>query len=337
MKKEIPNPKPLILTEGYFSDQAYDSQEIMAQSSKNWEHHCRYQLGSNRLSGRNKILQLHSMQIMYAHRKGGTMHTVGLTKDSFAIVVIEACGDKACFGRMKLHTGDILFFDNSYPSNFIINTMIQFTVINIPKKMLGSRLSALSKILGHSIHDTDALYVITLNEIWKRFTDPSDTEKNVQQFIEAEEEIFAVIVKLLSEQTPTIPKLTSGEKIALEIRDQVLGHMDGKISIRSLAEEYDVSEQTLQNSFKSLFGFTPKQFFHSLKLNQAYHDLQKSDPEQTTVSEVALKWGFVHMGRFSAYYEELFGEYPSVTLNKTPYCQENAMAEECVDRQEEMS
>ncbi len=41
------------------------------------------------------------------------------------------------------------------------------------------------------------------------------------------------------------------------------------------------------------------------------------------------------MGRFSAYYTELFGEYPSQTL-KTPCCQEENLDEACVSRQEEM-
>ncbi len=58
-------------------------------------------------------------------------------------------------------------------------------------------------------------------------------------------------------------------------------------------------------------------FFCTLKLNLVYYELQKSDPEQTSVSIVALKWGFVHMGHFSAYYKELFGEYPSETLKNT--------------------
>ena len=153
---------------------------------------------------------------------------------------------------------------------------------------------------------------------------------------EAEEEILAVIMKLLSEQTPVIPKLTTGEKISLDIRDKVFGHMDGYMNISSLAKEYNISEQTLQNSFKSLFGYTPKHFFRLLKLNLVHRELMENNPEQTIVSEIASKWGFVHMGRFSAYYKELFGEYPSVTL-KTSYTQEENTMEACVERQEEMS
>ncbi len=336
MKNKKFTPQPLTLKEGYFSDQTYDGYEMMTKSINNWEQLCPYQLHPNGLSGRHQVLQLHSMQIAYAHRKGGTMHNAGSPKDSLAIAVLEACEDKACFGRMKLRVGDIVFFDDSHPHNFITNDTIQFSVVSIPRKRLGSQLSKLSNILDHRIHDTDALFATTLHEIWKRFTDTSHKEKDTLPFKEAEEEILAVIMKLLSEQTPSIPKLTSGEKTVLDIRDQVFHHMDGKISISSLAKQHEVTEQTLQNSFKSLFGFTPKRFFRLLKLNLVHQELQKSDPDQTKVSKVASKWGFVHMGRFSAYYKELFGEYPSQTL-ETLCCQEDNLGEACVIRQEEIT
>ncbi len=34
----------------------------------------------------------------------------------------------------------------------------------------------------------------------------------------------------------------------------------------------------------------------------------------TTVTQVALHWGFDHLGRFSRYYAREFGELPSDTL-----------------------
>jgi AraC-like DNA-binding protein len=34
----------------------------------------------------------------------------------------------------------------------------------------------------------------------------------------------------------------------------------------------------------------------------------------TTVTDVALKWGFNHLGRFSGFYVRQFGEAPSETL-----------------------
>jgi len=329
------NPPPLTLTEGYFSDKQYNGYEMMSESINNWKQLCPYQLRPDGLSGRYQVLQLHSMKIVYAQRKGGTMHNTGSPKECFTIGVVEACAGKVCFEHLKLQAGDILFFDDSYPHNFITNDMIQFILVTIRKSSLGSRLSKLSKALDLCIKDTDARFATTLREIWKRFTESSHEKKNTQSYKDAEEEVLEVIMKLLSEQTPAKSKLTAGEKIALEIRDQVFHHMDGNISISSLAKQYKVSEQTLQNSFKSLFGFTPKLFLRQLKLNIVRQELQKNDPEQSTVSKVALKWGFRHMGRFSAYYAELFGENPSQTL-KNAQADKKSLTEACVSRQEEI-
>jgi len=335
MKPEKFNPEPLLLREGHYSDQYYDSYEMLAQSTKNWKQLCPYQLESGGVSGRHRVLQLHTMQLVFAERKGGTMHNAVSAKDSISISVNEICVDKVCFGRIKIETGNILFFDDSKPYNFITNDTIKFAVITIQKSSLGSRLSKLSKVLDQCIKDTDACLTALLHRILKRFTDSPGLMKDTKSCQEAENEIFSAIMGLLAEQTPAVPKLTVGETKALDIRDQVFEHMDGKIDITSLAKQYHITDQTLQNSFKSLFGFTPKRFFLLLKLNMAHYDLMENSPDQSSVSKIALKWGFMHMGRFSGYYTELFGENPSQTL-RNPCCQETDNADSCVVRQEEM-
>ncbi len=50
---------------------------------------------------------------------------------------------------------------------------------------------------------------------------------------------------------------------------------------------------------------------------------------------VTQKWGFKHMGKFSKYYTELFGENPSVTL-KTVDPMITGINEHCVERKEEI-
>ncbi len=111
--------------------------------------------------------------------------------------------------------------------------------------------------------------------------------------------------------------------------------MDGKIDIGSLAEQHQCTKQTLTVSFKSLFGFTPQRFLRLLKLNHVHYELLHSNPEESTVSRIASKWGFVHMGRFSAYYAELFGQQPSQTLQNSSYHRKN-IEKECVNRREEL-
>ena len=335
MKNKTYTPHPLNISEGFISDKQYNSYEVMSESINNWEHLCPYQLRPDGLSGRHQVLQLHTMQILYAKRDGGTMHNAGAAKDSMTIAVVKACADKACFGQLKLQTGDILFFDDSQPHNFITNDTIQFIAVSIHKSDLGARKSKLLQALDQCIKDTDSRFATTLRNIWVSFTEHSQENKDTQSYKAAEEEVLTVIMELLSTQTPAKPKLTSGEKIALTIRDQVFQHMDGNINISSLAKQYNISEQTLQTSFKTLFGFTPKLFLRLLKINMVHQELYKSNPKQNTVSRVAHKWGFNHMGRFSAYYTELFGENPSLTLKKNMK-EEKGLKEECVSRKEEM-
>jgi len=334
MKKDTHKPQPLKINEGYFIDQQYDNYEMMQANITNWKQLCPYQLRPDSLSGRLQILHLHLIQIVFGKRNGGTMHHAGSPKDSLNIAIVESCKDKGCFGRIKLKTGDVFFFDDKHPNNFIANDTIKFIVVSIDKSNLGSRLSNLSKVIDHCIHDTDARLTTMLREIWKRFT-ASPTKIDTQNYQKAEEQILSHVMELLSDQMPIIPKLTKGEKTALDIRDQVMHHIDGKISISSLAKQHKVTEQTLQNSFKSLFGFTPKKFLRQLKLNLAHYELQKNTPEQSTISNIAIKWGFEHMGRFSSYYTELFGVNPSQTL-KTPYETEDDIEALCVTRKDMM-
>lgn len=336
MKKNSYNPEPLILQEGFFIDLHYDSFENMLHEHDNWEHHCNFQMLPKALTGHHQVLQLHAMQINYVERHGGLMNEAGTAKDTLSFAVLETCDGRACFDRMKPKAGDIIFFDDKKAYNFMTSASMKLCAVNMQKEKMGDLLPLVSQALMHTIHDTDGIMSKLLRGILQRFTDGTDKKMNAKDFSEAEEEIRTVLLQLLKSQEPKPTKLTRGEQVALDIRDRVYLHMDGKINVASLSREYQVSEKTLQNSFKSLFGFTPNYFFRQLKLNLIHNELKKSDPKQSTVSRTAQKWGFMHMGLFSKYYTDLFGENPSQTL-KRDYKGTTAIAESvCVSRQEEI-
>ncbi len=320
------------LKKGFFSQEIYDDYHSMNKSSSdNWGYACTYQLLPHGLNGEHKILQLDTMQLSYAKRPGGMMHDVNTAKGSIVIATIEEVADKACFDRMKLKAGDILFFDDSKPFNLMSNDTFNFSVISIQKNSLGKLLPFFNKALHHRIKDKDNKLSILLHKTWEDFS----TKNPKVNYKDAEKTIVKQIVMLLESQTLIPSTLTGGEEVALAIRDQVYNHMDGNVNISQFAKQYEVSEKTLQTSFKSLFGFTPKHFIRQLKLNLIHNELKESDPKQSTVSKIALKWGFKHMGQFSRYYTELFGVNPSQTL-KTDYEINIPIANSCVRRQEEI-
>jgi AraC-like DNA-binding protein len=82
-----------------------------------------------------------------------------------------------------------------------------------------------------------------------------------------------------------------------------------------LAELAGVSVRRLQQGFREYVGRTPFQYLHDARLDRAHHDLVHADAD-ATVTDVALRWGLTHTGRFAADYRRRFGRSPSETLSR---------------------
>jgi AraC family ethanolamine operon transcriptional activator len=91
-------------------------------------------------------------------------------------------------------------------------------------------------------------------------------------------------------------------------------HLSRPLMVRDLCAEFDVSERTLEYTFREAFGLTPMAYFKVRRLNAVRQALKGADPQATTVHEIAQQWGFWHSGAFAADYCRLFGELPSETL-----------------------
>jgi AraC-like DNA-binding protein len=83
---------------------------------------------------------------------------------------------------------------------------------------------------------------------------------------------------------------------------------------KALATAVGTTERSLQMHFLDAYGITPGHWARTLALHRVRDRLRKTDARKFTVEGVAHECGFRHMGRFSAYYENLFGEFPSATL-----------------------
>ena len=303
----------------------------MSQSAKNWDHHCSYTLLPHAFEGEHHIIELPDVQLSYSFREGGFMHETISPVGCISIGVVQSCSDKACFDTFKLHSGMILFFDDSKSFNFMSKGKVRVAIMSIPKPLAKDFSLHLENNFGKFMEDDNALFSDIFDKVLKKFL-ADDTTLDLH---EAQKELITALQLLFKTQTFQEPKLTKGEHMALAIRDQVYHHMDGKINMESFAKQYKVSDQTLINAFKSLFGFTPKHFLQLLKLNLVHHDLQNADPKSCTVLHIASKWGFSHMGRFSKEYTKLFGENPSLTLKSLEYIEGN-MISTCISRQEEI-
>lgn len=103
----------------------------------------------------------------------------------------------------------------------------------------------------------------------------------------------------------------------LMVEDYLQAHAEEAISLEKLAALAKVSVRTLQAGFRDYRGISPMQYLRQIRLDRAHQELLEGVCDQMSVSEVALKWGFNHQGRFSAAFKQRFGQSPSQLLRRS--------------------
>ena len=106
------------------------------------------------------------------------------------------------------------------------------------------------------------------------------------------------------------------EIIIKKANQYITDELGDLVSISDLCLITNVSERTLQYTFKEYYGISPKAYLKARMLNKVHTDLRLADPSNTKVIDIASQWGFWHMGQFAADYKKMFGKSPSETLFK---------------------
>lgn len=93
-------------------------------------------------------------------------------------------------------------------------------------------------------------------------------------------------------------------------------HAGEPLTVSDIARAADLSVRALQESFQRTLDRTPMNYLREVRLRQVHDDLVAAEPGTASVADIASRWGFTHMGRFSGEYLRRFGEYPRQTLRK---------------------
>ena len=88
------------------------------------------------------------------------------------------------------------------------------------------------------------------------------------------------------------------------------------VTVAEMSGMAGVSERTLRAAFRDVIGLSPKQYAITERLRAAHDALCAADPKTTTVTDVAMTYGFFELGRFAGRYRHAFGEAPSRTLRQ---------------------
>ena len=86
------------------------------------------------------------------------------------------------------------------------------------------------------------------------------------------------------------------------------------IALTDIAKAVHVTPRAVQYMFRRHLDTTPLQYLRRLRLDYAHRDLLAAERPDTTVTQIAARWGFMHTGRFAVLYRQTYGQSPHETL-----------------------
>jgi AraC-like DNA-binding protein len=176
--------------------------------------------------------------------------------------------------------------------------------------------------------ETDAEKVRAYFDLGKRVTEaatliPRVFDDEINARIAAQDDIVESLMAVIAAGKPKRPvrrDRTRREysKIVTSCETHCLDVGAERLAITGLCEITRVSERTLQYAFREILGMSPITYLKRLRLHRARKDLRHSVDTGASVTEIAMRWGFWHLGEFSRDYKDCFSELPSETLKHTP-------------------
>ena len=97
--------------------------------------------------------------------------------------------------------------------------------------------------------------------------------------------------------------------------DFIEAHLQQPLTLADIARASGVPGRTLLKHFRDHRSVSPMRYLRDARLARAHGALMRAD-EDESVTQIAMTWGFGHLGRFAIDYRDRFGETPSETYRR---------------------
>jgi AraC-like DNA-binding protein len=98
--------------------------------------------------------------------------------------------------------------------------------------------------------------------------------------------------------------------------DFIEAHLHRPITLTDIATASGVPGRTLLKHFKDHRNVSPMRYLREARLVRVRQALMRPD-DTASVTDIAMQWGFSHLGRFAIEYRTLFGESPLETSRRS--------------------
>ena len=189
------------------------------------------------------------------------------------------------------------------------------------KAITGREFSGLP--LKHLVRPNAAL-MSRLLELHKMIGQIATTIPDVLERPEAawslEQQLIHTLVRCLIESVSV--QMTSGghrhDKIVAKFEEYLEANPNMPPYLPEICAAIGASKRTLRAACEEHLGMGPIRYLALRRMNLVRRALLRAVSSTTTVTSIATDHGFWELGRFAVSYNALFGETPSVTLQRPP-------------------
>ncbi|WP_421848604.1 helix-turn-helix domain-containing protein [Marinomonas sp.] len=160
---------------------------------------------------------------------------------------------------------------------------------------------------------------LLLNSLCSAIRSPKSMEANYS-IEQLPEDLVVTALQALKGSNSKVGSRPHDYKVQRNIIDRArlfaLEHPTSNPTVAGLCEHLGMSRRGLYDVFMKLLGVNPSTYLRQLRLHGVRKDILLEP--HSSVTEIAFRWGFWHLGVFSQYYKEQFGELPSKTQRNPP-------------------
>ncbi len=243
-----------------------------------------------------------SGQLMWEMKNGNRIY---LNPGDFSLHTMKTCTDSVLTFPNNMYQGLSIYIDlpkaSGNPPDLLENINIFETVL--PKKFCPNDSPAF--LAGNEQTES----------IFSAFYDQPETLTLPYQKIKVLELLLYLTKMEFTPQNKLVEYQFELTETIRKIHDQLLQHMEQRITIEELSKQYLINQTTLKNVFKSVYGTSIAAHIKEHRMQQAAYMLTKSN---MNIAEIAQSVGYDSQSKFTTAFKAYFKVLPrEYRKNKT--------------------
>ena len=273
------------------------------------------QLGAGPLTVRTVVVQCAGISIV-SQNADRALEVVGEPPAGMATVMIPGTGDQFWINGYSLKDNELIVLAPGVEVYSVARSAVSACALHIPDSMIDpgaghyeSRAAGLERGWVVSVSARTGVLDSLRNLVASATTSPPTVAK-------LESILVNKLIPLIDE-SPDLGPMQDRDgraqrwRVLSRARSYVDNHLGGSIRSTDLCDHVGASSRTVERIFHQELQMTPSTYVRVRRLNAVKREIVGGGGAEKSITEIAMNYGFGHLGRFSAAYREHFGHSPS--------------------------